>query len=191
MNQDNSVSMTNATVGGKMVGRDDKSLNVTTTYSKSAYIEELYQKFQEEMTKDPELKSLCEELDYLNTPMQNETVVGLESKLTAAGRQSIVLYATELKEAFFKKLMKTAQYSLVAQDVNVYILTKIKRTFILEIFELIVAKESHTQIQMLIADRIIKPVMADLGINLFKYTEEDVMGMIFYLTGNCHLKWAE
>ncbi|NNU33699.1 hypothetical protein HK413_05235 [Mucilaginibacter sp. S1162] len=187
---DNEVSVSNSKIGDKLVGRDDNSLNFTNQYSGSAYLEDLYLKFEVEKNANPELKALCDELNFLNTQVQNEKVIGLEAKLIAGNKQPIVDYALELKQKFYMKLMRTSQYSMVAQDINIYILSKIKRTFIMEIFTMICAGESELKINMLIAERIINPVKTDLGINLFKYTEEDIMGMIFYLTGNCHIKWA-
>lgn len=102
----------------------------------------------------------------------------------------MIQYATEVKERFHKKLIKTSQYSLVAQDINVYLLTKVRRGFMMEIYTLICANESEEKINTLITERIIRPVQSDLGINLFHYNEDDIMGMIFFLTGNCHLKWT-
>jgi len=58
-----------------------------------------------------------------------------------------------------------------------------------EIYSLICQNESEEKINLLITERIIKPVQEDLGINLFRYNEDDIMGMIFFLTGNCHIKW--
>lgn len=187
----NELSIKNTSVGGKLVGRDDLSLTVQNHYSASTYLNDLYQRFEKEKKENPELQELCDELDFLNTQVQNETVIGLEAKLKAGNKEAILEYALDLKQKFHMKLMRTSQYSLVAQDINIYILSKIKRTFIMEVFTMICSGESELNINMLIAERIINPVKFDLGINLFKYTEEDIMGMIFYLTGNCHIKWAK
>ena len=117
-------------------------------------------------------------------------MIGLENKLIAGNRQKIIGYAKIVKEKFHKKLMKTSQYSNVAQDINVYILTKVRRGFMMEVYTLICNNEPEEKINMLITERIINPVKAELGLNLFKYDEDDIMGMIFFLTGNCHLKWT-
>ena len=191
MEPGNHVGLSDSSVGGKFVGRDDKSLNFTSQYSASAYLDDLYNKFEKEVSENSELRALCEELSFLNTRVQNETVIGLEAKLIAGNKAAIVDYALELKERFYMKLMKKSQYSQVAQDINIHILSKIKRTFIMEVFTLICEGATEREVNMVIAERIIEPVKAELGVNLFKYTEEDIMGMIFYLTGNCHIKWAK
>ena len=191
MAEENKVDFSDSSVGGNFIGRDDRSLTIKSSYSASLYLDDLYNQFELEKSKNKELKDLCDELSFLNTQVQNEKVIGLEAKLIAGNRKAILDYALDLKQKFYMKLMKTSQYSIIAQDINIYILSKIKRTFIMEIFTLICEGESEQKINMLINERIITPVKTDLGINLFKYTEEDIMGMIFYLTGNCHIKWAK
>lgn len=191
---ENELNASNASVGRDLTGRDkieDKSLTINTTYARSEYLEELYKKFNEERNSNPALQELCEDLDYYNSKIEGEQIEGLEAKLTAGNRQKLIRYATRCKEKFHKKLMKTSQYSQVAQDINVHILTKVERSFVMDIHTLICNDEDEERINTLIDEKIVKPVMSDLGINLFKYDEADVMGMIYFLTGNCHIKWTE
>jgi len=187
---DNDVSLSDSNVAGNFTGRDDNSLTISTSYERSVYLQDLYNKFQEEKKTNPELKELCEELDYFNSQIGNEDVVGLENKLTAGNRLKIISYAKNVKEKFHKKLMKTSQYSSIAQDINVYILAKVRRGFMMEVYTLICNTEPEEKINLLITERIINPVKTELGLNLFKYDEDDIMGMIFFLTGNCHIKWT-
>lgn len=184
---DNEISLTDTSVGGKFTGRDDNSVTINSTSERSAYLQSLYDKFQAEKDTNPDLKELCEELDYFNSKLDGD-MVGLDDKLAAGNREKIIFYAKTLKEKFHKKLITTSQYSYVAQDINVYLLAKVKRGFMMEIYTLICNNESEEKINYLITERIINPVKTELGINLFKYDEEDIMGMIFFLTGNCHLK---
>jgi hypothetical protein len=189
--EENKVSLTDSSVGGKLVGRDDHSITISTPQERSIYLDDLYNRFVLEKETNEELKEICEELDYFNSQIDGEQMVGLESKLIAGHKpQAIIDYAKIVKERFHKKLFKTSQYSLVAQDVNVYILSKVRRSFMTEIYTLISKGENDEKINALITERIINPVKADLGVNLFKYTEDDIMGMIFFLTGNCHIKWT-
>lgn len=186
--QENEISVKEATIGGNFTGRDDNSINVNNVYERSVYLQELYDKFQKEKQENEELSEFCEELDYFNSII-DEDIIGLEEKLRNGGREKIIHYAKEVKERFHKKLIKTSQFSLIAQDINVYLLAKVRRGFMMEIYTLICNNEPEEKINTLITERIIRPVQADLGINLFRYNEDDIMGMIFFLTGNCHLKW--
>lgn len=184
----NDILLKRTSIGRDFIGRDDNSLNISNTYEHSAYLQDLYEKFQKEKNENKELREFCEELDYFNSVIKGD-VIGLEEKLKNGRREDMIEYAKELKERFHKKLLQTSQYSLVAQDINIYLLTKVRRGFIMEIYKLICDDEPQEKINMLITERIINPVKTDLGTNLFRYNEEDIMGMIFFLTGNCHIKW--
>lgn len=186
---DNKVTVEGSQIGRDLIGRDDNSININNNFStRATYLQDLYERYEKEKNENPDFKELCEELDYFNSIIDGD-VIGLEKKLTQGGRVKLIDYALDVKERFHKKLMKTSQYSSIAQDINVYLLTKVRRGFIMEIYTLICNNESEEKINMLITERIIKPVQEDLGINLFRYTEDDIMGMIFFLTGNCHIKW--
>jgi hypothetical protein len=184
---DNKVKVDNSTIEGDFIGRD--SYKFVNSDSRSTYLQDLYDKFQSEKESNPELRDFCEELDYFNSTVDKE-VIGLDQKLRDGNRESLISYATDVKDKFHRKLFKTSQYSLVAQDINVYLLTKVRRGFIMEIHTMIQKNEPIENINLMITERIINPVKADLGINLFRYNEDDIMGMIFFFTGNCHLKWT-
>ncbi|MFV0226026.1 hypothetical protein OBJ96_13140 [Empedobacter falsenii] len=190
MNDNNTKNIVESTsIGRDYIGRDDNSTNIINSVnSNSTYLNNLYERFEKEKIENPEFKELCEELDYFNSIIDGD-VIGLEEKLQQGGKEKILFYALDVKDRFHRKLMKTSQYSIIAQDINVYILSKVRSSFMREIYSLIINNASDEKINLMITERIIKPVQADLGINLFGYNEDDIMGMIFFLTGNCHLKW--
>ena len=185
---ENTITLEAPKINGDFIGRDNNSLNISNTYERSMYLQDLYDKFQKEKEENQDLREFCEELDYFNSKI-DEDIIGLEEKLKLGGKQMLLSYAKDVKEKFHKKLMLTSQYSLIAQDINVYLLTKVRRGFMMEIYTLICNNESEEKINLMITERIINPVKVDLGINLFRYNEDDIMGMIFFLTGNCHIKW--
>lgn len=100
------------------------------------------------MEADHELKEICKELDYFSSQVENDKMIGLENKLIAGHKpQMVIRYAKYTKEKFHKKLMFTSQYLAVAQGINVYILSKIHRSFMMEIYTLICNNESESKIQ--------------------------------------------
>ncbi|MDR0604785.1 MAG: hypothetical protein LBG80_10825 [Bacteroidales bacterium] len=184
----NDISIQDSSIGGKVVGRDDYSLTISTNYEqRSKYLEDLYEKVHKEINENEELRESCEDFDYLNS---DRDVIGLEEKLKNGKRENLIDWAKEAKERFHKKLFKYSQLSLSAQQINAYILSNIKRTFIEEIYVLICNNTPQEQINTLITERIINPVKTELGINLFQYNDADIQGMIYFLTGNCHIKWS-
>ncbi|OAV70960.1 hypothetical protein Barb4_00989 [Bacteroidales bacterium Barb4] len=184
----NDVSITDTNIGGNVIGRDDNSTNINIIYERSMYLQTLYEKFQKEKLDNKEDFQSFEDFDYIKS---NKDVIGLEQKLKDGHRDVLIEYAKEVKERFHKKLLKTSQYSLAAQEINVYILFKIRACFMGEIYELICNDTSIQQINLLITERIIKPIMTELGLNIFQYTDDDIRGMIYFLTGNCHIKWSK
>lgn len=65
--EENEISVTDTKIGGKFTGRDDNSLNFNSSYDRSAYLEDLYDKFQKEKAENKELQEFSEELDYFNS----------------------------------------------------------------------------------------------------------------------------
>ncbi|MFZ4929565.1 ABC-three component system protein [Chryseobacterium sp. Mn2064] len=185
----NEVKVEDSSIGGDLVGRDSyKTYNYNYSNSSSTYIQDLYQRYEKEKKENPGFKDFCDELDYYNSVI-DEQVIGLEEKLRQGGRERILFYALTVKDAFHRKLLQNSQLSVIAQEINIYLLAKVRRGFMMEIYGLICDGAPEEKINQLITERIIKPVQDDLGINLFRYTEDDIMGMIFFLTGNCHIKW--
>jgi hypothetical protein len=78
----NEVKIEDSNVGGNLAGRDytDKSISVVNNYqSRSTYLEDLYNRYEKEKVSNSEFRELCEELDYLNSVIDND-VIGLEKK---------------------------------------------------------------------------------------------------------------
>ncbi len=192
--EENIVEQTNNTVGGDQAGRDvnkpNTVVNYHTTYTMSNYLQTLYVNFKKQETDNTLLKSFIEDLDYYNSQIENETIIGLEAKLIAGNKANIVWYAKDVKERYHKKLLKTSQFSEAAQKINVYLLAIVRSYYMLEIYPLVCNGEAETFINLSIQERIIKPLMVELGDNLLSFTHDDIQGMLYFLTGNCHIKWT-
>jgi len=186
------VTQTENTAGGDIVGGNKTTTtnNLNITHSKSAYLKDLYQKFLTEEKNNPQFKAFIEELDYYNSQIENESVIGLDKKLIAGNRENILWYAKEVKERFHKKLLQTSQFSLVAQKINVYLLATVRSYYMLEVYPLVCDNADALFINNLIKEKIINPLMTELGENLFEFTPDDILGMMYFLTGNCHIKWT-
>jgi hypothetical protein len=187
---ENKIEISQVEVGGDFTGRDRTEFHFSTKSEQTIYLRELYDKFALEKKEDAQFREICEELNYFITQNGNEEIIGLEDKLKAGNRHSMIEYAKQAKERFHKKLFLTSQYSDIAQTINVHILAKVKTAFLLQVYSVITEGQSVQVINTLLDEKIIKPLMTELGINIFNYTEQDIMGMIFFLTGNCHIKWT-
>lgn len=101
----NEVSLVDSSVGGRFTGRDDNSFNISNSFERSTYLHDLYEKFQKEMEADPQLKEICKELDYFNSQVEGDDMIGLESKLIAGEKPpAIIRYAKYTKEKISQKV---------------------------------------------------------------------------------------
>ncbi|MDP5134732.1 hypothetical protein ORJ04_02055 [Rheinheimera baltica] len=137
----------------------------------------------------PEYLDLIEDLNSYHKPRPGRPIIGLEKKLTNAKMDVLVEDATYLKGRAIKKI---ARYQLqnYKAALNNYIYGKINEIFNSEILPLIKAGASPHQVNQYISTIIIKPLAdevcpADPTIN-----DDTIRGMLYILTGNCHLTWS-
>jgi hypothetical protein len=119
---------------------------------------------------------------------QSADVRGLEDKLSASGRTDLVVEASELKQRAAKLIMRW-QTSPVTQDIITHVLAKIHQAFMFHVRPAVEAGESRPQVDKLIAEKVIEPTSNMLGDNDLGITMIDIAGLLFYLGGNCHVRW--
>lgn len=179
-------------VEGDLIGRD-KNVTVlpANRHQESlTWLKGLYEKFEHERSNNIHLSEMIDELDRLTAPKPGETVIGLENKLKAGQREDLLEYALEVKELFSKKLYKLALYQS-ARTINVHLLALVRTYYMNEIYNRVWNGGNPQEIQSLVQTKIIDPLIELLAGNTLGYTSEDIMGMLYFLTGNCHIKWTK
>ena len=188
-----SISDTEITNGAKLVGRDDYSVNVksethnhpATQTKLSILFDSLKCKFEQE----EQTKCISEELKFYQT---DRDTIGLEQKLKDGDLEYLFEDASLLKEAYARKLYRYQLYE-PAQEIHTYILGIICYKFRWLIYPLIKKSVSQEEISRLISSEIIDPIMKiimEQGCNdIMGLTYKDIEGMIYFLTGRCHIKW--
>ncbi len=192
MEEKNEVKQTDNTVGNDLVGRDKITTNYNFDKSQKAIsaLPILLQKFKDERQNNPSLDKFIEELDYYNKPIE-ENVIGLEQKLRDGKRESFIDYATRVKEIFHKKLYRY-QFSDAAQRINYHLLALVESYFMNQVYPRICAEDDPNTINQLIVDAIVNPLLnQQLAEEPLNYSAQEVNGMIYFLTGNCHIKWTK
>ena len=186
----NEVVQTDNTVGQDQVGRDKVTTNFNFGNSQKniSALPILLQKFKEEREKNPALDKFIEELDYYNKPIEAD-VIGLEQKLINGKRESFIHYATRVKESFHKKLYRY-QFSEAAQRINYHLLALVESYFMNQVYPRICNEEDPNVINQLVTDSIVTPILSEqLAEEPLNYSAQEINGMIYFLTGNCHIKW--
>ncbi|WP_415376407.1 ABC-three component system protein [Patiriisocius sp. Uisw_017] len=177
------------TESGDVVGRD-KIVNAPKQV-KISHIRRLFRDLSTEYGNEDKIKQICFEL----TAYQIEKdVIGLEAKLNDAGcTNNYIENAEVVKQKFAKKLYHYQEYQS-AQRIFVLLLAQISELFRAKILPLLNEGKDVIELQNDIYEEIINPIYELLSKeasedNVLYLNPEEIKGMIYYLTGRCHIKW--
>lgn len=122
-------------------------------------------------------------------PDLDEDAIGLEQKLAGAQRSDEYDYAVQMKNMFDRILAKHKLHG-VKMGIYTHALNFIISIFKLKIWPLITEGQSKTEIDAQVYECIVLPLTAVLTKHDVLATSQMVHGMVFSLTGACHLKWS-
>ena len=130
------------------------------------------------------------ELKHYMSAISSEQVLGLEEKLLIADRGKQIEDASRQKETFAKHLHKHAT-SKSAQRIFLYLLGELLyrfRTYVKPKIDDGIPKQA---IDRAVFEDVVMPAMQGLERNVLNLYHEEIWGMIYYLTGNCHIRWSK
>jgi hypothetical protein len=81
------------------------------------------------------------------------------------------------------------QTSPIAQDIITLVLSKIYTDFLMHVTPAVEAGASREIVDALVSEKVVNPAMSMLGQNDMMLTDADILGLIFFLGGNCHIRW--
>ena len=137
---------------------------------------------------DSELVDVFEELAEYLTSHPDREIIGLEAKLEQGNRLDLKDKALKLKNRFDRKITKR-QFSSVFQKVHLQVLSSIITSFDAKVRPLILKGASIQDIDAAIHDSVILPAHRAVVRFNDMSTTEDVCGMLYFLTGKCHIMW--
>lgn len=187
----NEVTQTGNTLDGDLAGRD---INKPTynfgrvTFGGQSQLEKLYERLEKEKNESVIFSEIVDELLHFKNNADANEFIGLEKKLENGSRTSYLNFAEISKEKFTRKLLKN-EHSETAQLIYAFLLAKVFSSFQTNIYPRLLENHPEDFINKLIAEYIIKPLEDILGNNLLRIYEDEINGMIYFLTGNCHIKW--
>ena len=190
----NEVTQSNNNVEtGDIAGRDvikPTTINIgRVSFGGKSQLEILYEKLEQEKQNSTGLCEMVEELLHFRKYAIDTEVIGLEKKLENGNRLKYLNFAEKTKEKFTMKLLKN-EHSETAQHIYAFLLAKVYSRFETNIYPRLTEGHSEEYINQLIDEFIIKPLEASLGDNLLHIYQDEINGMIFFLMGNCHIKWS-
>lgn len=188
MTQDR-VRQENIEANGDVAGGNiDKSQTTIFTHRKTQ-LEGLIDQLREEILHDREVSDFVERLANWMAPKKTELKRDLAEKLTACQKQHLIAEALDYKERFCKQLAKT-KFNPALQEIYACILGEIYGNFNSRIKPRISSLTEPGAVEAAIADLAssitaqLSNAPAALGVGI-----TEVIGMLYYLTGNCHIDW--
>ena len=148
----------------------------------------LVEEFQQELENgNTEFRDFIDKIQHYTATIDG--VVGLSSKLTEAGFENDIDFAQQLKEYYYKKITEN-NLSKATQKIHAFLLAKICILFNLCIKGAINDGVSKDVIREMIIEKVINPIQDMLGENnVLNLYDDDITAMIYFLTGNCHIRW--
>lgn len=152
-----------------------------------------YSSLREEFRNDKRLEQIRDDIKAFKTKLPRS--IGLKQKLADGGFGNNFYHdASRQKQQFCKKSIRY-QYYESAQRIDSYLLAKVKSNFDNYVMPLI-GTMSKSEVKKAIYEKVVKPIMDEInryGVDddCLCYTDADIYGMLYMLTGNCHINWKD
>ena len=156
--------------------------------SEKTALEKVVRKIVSTANANIELVDIIDDLNDYITDHPYREIIGLKNKLSNGDRDDLYPKAIFLKNRFERRILK-GQLSIVEQKIYVQVLSHILSSFDQYIRQRILADESKANIDAAIFEFIIEPVHKAIIDFDDAITKELVSGMLYYLTGKCHVVW--
>ena len=181
-----STSQNDNIVAGSLAGRD---LSITNNFPLPTQIKLLCERLQTEgHDVAAPTKEFIEDLQhYLDRPA-SQFGRTLAEKLVDSNRAELVELAQEAKERAMKKIMRF-QSSRTAQEIFAYVLGELHTRFVLHVNPLVASQANRAEIDAAMQEKVISPIVDALGPSPLVLNQSSVLALLFYLAGNCHIKW--
>lgn len=174
---------------GNTSGRDIAGRDIYNIYERQkSPLEILYEQLRSENENDVLAKDIADKLQHYCKKLEHGDVRGLEQKLISAGRADLIDLANTLKQEATKLIMRT-QTSPAAQTIIMHILCKLYVAHVMFVQPAVQSGRSREEVDSIVHDKVIAPVEAMLGANDLHISMADLLGLVYFLCGNCHIRW--
>lgn len=150
-------------------------------------------KLKEQVDNNIQIQEKMDNIRRYHTKLPH--TLGLKRKLQDGGfTKTVIDKACRLKQGYAKKATKY-QYYEMANRIDDYLFAIVSNHFDVYVLPLIEAEKPLSEINQAVYEKVIIPVVDELNVNgaedtCLCYTTDDIFGMLYYLTGNCHINWA-
>jgi hypothetical protein len=183
----NRSNQSGATASGDVVGRD-KVTYVLPPPGTVGKLEVLKACLEEEMKNDKTVQEIVENLQrYHSRRPSPDGIFGLERKLCVGEREPEILDAIEQKEVFAKLLERWSLYAS-AQEIIAHLLSRVVHEF-RQFLQPQLGEIAQDRYNQIVTERIVYPIVDEVGIGVFSVDHQTVMGMFYWLAEQCYVRW--
>jgi hypothetical protein len=180
--------MNKTTQSGNVAGGDIVAGDKITTSPRRTPITELNDRYIAASGDKDGLDGFIDALQHYWDKATTGDIRPLSQKLTESNRVDIIPDGESLKERATKIILRL-QTSHTAQELLAHILADLHARFFCEVRSSIQAGADRVTIDALLNDKVIGPTLNDLETNPLRLSRVDLLGLIYFLTGNCHIRW--
>ena len=181
----------NSAIGAQAnVKENNGTINIGNSRSRlSATFERLEQEILNNTRKE-----VIDELLLYTTKLDGTK--GLEEKLQDGGFQKMFIQKAIIqKEMYAKRATKYECYP-AAQEIILSLFARIKNEFDVRIYPMIITGADVPSIMQEVHKQIVSPILQMIEMNgandqSLYFNMDHIYGMIYYLTGMCHLNWKD
>lgn len=173
----------NANFFGPYAGRDIITQNVLP---KPTQMDLLIDVYKGEVKNGVGVQSLIDELMHYNS--KKYEIRNLETKLAEVNLEGLIKEAEELKQLISMLILKNQNY-VSAQKIITLLLDEVASIFNGKIKPHITCDITKSAAEKLIALHLETEIRKSLGENVLEIYNRQIKGMLYFLTGNCHLEW--
>jgi hypothetical protein len=173
----------NVFASGDVVGRDKITNNVLPH---PRQLDLLSEKFRDEVASNSTTTEIIDELHHYNSSVSDDR--DLTKILTEAGFGYLIDEAEELKQLIAMLIVKYQHYKS-AQKIITYLLAEVESVFNATIKPKLPSVESESELKCILREFLVIEIQDKLGDNVLDIFNRQINGMVFFLTGNCHLEW--
>jgi hypothetical protein len=177
-------------------GPVEKQINIQENtgpiiFSNKTRFSKRFEKLNNEVKSDERYEGTMESLKYYLTSRDG---IDMPTKLEDGGfRENEIIEAMTKKDKFARRLEINRFYES-AQWIDSQLFAKIKMDFETYILPLINSGATKEVILKEVVEKVIQPVLDLINIEgemdeFLNYNADDIFGMVYYLTGQCHLNW--
>lgn len=154
----------------------------------------LFRKLKDEYANNIQLQKKLDDIKRYHTKLRH--TVGLKQKLTDGHFSASDIEKAERSKMHYAKKATRFQYYESAQRIDAYLFAKVACRFDTYVMPLIRNVRPLDDIKTAVYEQVVSPIMQEIEANgandtCLCYTEDNIFGILYYLTGNCHINWKD